>query len=204
MPRRGSRDEAAASPAHGSRNAGGSRLCGTCPERGRVDAFAAHEVAGCARGWHHGARNRASSARCRAFEVQRCSGRPIWPAGPDRGKPPGCRPDRPMLPGANRGFRIELVGGPLVDQRRIYSTRGIHCREGRAGPTDRFASEDGLGSMPWMGGPLRLGSRARTRLVRRIVSTIVESCHSGFRPTEKRNGWTRNENLQSSPSRWRL
>ena len=38
LPRRGSRDEAAASPAHGSRNAGGSRLCGTCPERNRVDA----------------------------------------------------------------------------------------------------------------------------------------------------------------------
>jgi hypothetical protein len=78
-----------------------------------------------------------------------------------------------MLPGANRGFRIEPVGRPLVDQRRFYSTRCIHCREGRAGPADRFAGEDGLGSMPWMGGPLRLGSRARTRLVRRIVSTIV-------------------------------
>ena len=31
LPRRGSRNEAAASPAHGSRNAGGCRLCGTCP-----------------------------------------------------------------------------------------------------------------------------------------------------------------------------
>ena len=85
-------------------------------------------VAGFARGWHHGARNRESSARCRAFEVQR------FVVG---------RFGLLVRIGVNLPVAVLIVlccqvligvsesslgDGLLVDQRRIDSTRGILSR----------------------------------------------------------------------------
>ena len=71
--------------------------------------------------------------------------------------------DRPMLPGASRGFRFESWDAYwwISDAftRPEVSVVSIPERF-ELGQWIRFAGEDGLGSMPWMGGPLRLGQRA--------------------------------------------